>query len=809
MWRLCLIFLAVIQASCGGKASSLEPTTEPELASAAHSLSGHIIAAEAMLLDGDIKDSRSRYQANNTPLQAQAITSTAAVQGYASEVDDPADYYQVSLEAGQSIRLDVFDAPAADLDLFLLNAAATQVQASQRDGNAGKLEELSVTGSGEYLIYIRAVQGASKYRLQLQPSSSAQSHSLAARFAVNEAVVQYRHPPAEIQARTVTSATNLPVKISLNNRRVAARTITEQTPLESFNQALYEQVQTLIDIKRLNQDPEVEYAEPNYWRQALSMPSDPNYRQQRWHYEQINLPQAWDISTGSRNDLPVIVAVLDTGVFLAHEDLQGQLVAGFDFISNIASAADGDGIDSNPDDPGDKPSLSASSWHGTHVAGTVAAKANNGKGGRGVSWGAKVMPIRVLGRDGGYSYDIAQAIRYAAGLANDSGTTPTQRADIINMSFGSAGQSASEEQAINAAISAGVTVIAAAGNDGVNTPYYPAGYSQVIAVSATGNTGTHAEYSNYGSFIDIAAPGGSEAADSAIFSTFVNTENQQRSSGYALAIGTSMATPHVAGVLALMKAVNPKLSPADIQQAIQSCDITKKQANCHHDNQLGFGEIDAYQAVQYAQIATENLANTAWLRTDQNQLFFTRSGSSRLTLSNNGRAPAANITFTASQDWLSVSPQPGTLDVGDTAELLISVNTQGLAATNHAATLTVRHDSGSKAADIVLNVQLQLTGISLSMESAPWYLWLEDADCSATSSGGSDCYRREQISQDGSFNLTNIKAGNYILHSGTDIDGNGQLCELGELCNRYPPQGYIQVTTDLSNLKLPLKLKNF
>ena len=172
-------------------------------------------------------------------------------------------------------------------------------------------------------------------------------------------------------------------------------------------------------------------------------------------------------------------------------------------ISNATNAGDGDGVDSNPEDPGDRGlGDGSSSFHGTHVAGTVAAATNNNAGVAGVAWQSRIMPMRVLGLEGGTSFDLIQAILYAAGLENASGQVPTQRVDVINMSLGGGGFSSSEASAITAARDAGVIIVAAAGNSGSANQEYPASYDGVVSVAAINQSNTRTSYSNFGQSID-------------------------------------------------------------------------------------------------------------------------------------------------------------------------------------------------------------------------------------------------------------------------------------------------------------------
>src|SRR5690606_29736398 len=205
----------------------------------------------------------------------------------------------------------------------------------------------------------------------------------------------------------------------------------------------------------------------------------------------------------------------------------------------------------------------------------------------GVSWGAKIMPVRALGKVGD-SYDISESILFAAGLTNRSGTMPARKADVINLSLGGPGFSNAMLSAITAARNAGVIVVAAAGNQNSSSPFYPAAYEGVIGVSASTITGNKAYYSNLGTYIDIAAPGGELTTGFGILSTFVDGyksgSTDTRRSTYGSLQGTSMAAPHVAGVIALMKAVHPGLTESQLNNLIISCAITHKTDSCSRDD---------------------------------------------------------------------------------------------------------------------------------------------------------------------------------------------------------------------------------
>lgn len=327
-------------------------------------------------------------------------------------------------------------------------------------------------------------------------------------------------------------------------------------------------------MRRLAADPNVEYVEVDQIMRPTLTPNDARLEEQ-WGFgtsnASINVRPAWDKSTGSGT----VVAVIDTGI-TNHPDLNANILPGYDFISDASMARDGGGRDSNANDEGDWYAAnecgagypaSSSSWHGTHVAGTVAAVTNNSTGVAGTAFNAKVVPVRVLGKCGGYTSDIADAIVWASGGSVSGVPANANAAEVINMSLGGTGScSTTYQTAINGAVGRGTTVVVAAGNAGSNvSTSVPANCANVIAVAATTSAGAKASFSNYGAGIDISAPG------QAILSTLNTGTTVPASATYASYNGTSMAAPHVAGVVALMQSVAPTpLSPAQVETILKN-----------------------------------------------------------------------------------------------------------------------------------------------------------------------------------------------------------------------------------------------
>ena len=302
-------------------------------------------------------------------------------------------------------------------------------------------------------------------------------------------------------------------------------------------------------VKALSKNPLVEYAEPNYLFSATWTPNDTYYQSVQYGPQTTYTNTAWDITRGSSSQE---IAVIDTGVDYRHPDLDGKVIKGYDFVDN----------DYDPMDLND---------HGTHVAGIAAAETNNATGIAGMAPNTKILAVRALDRNGsGTLTDIADAIVYAA----DSG------AEVINLSLGCDCHSTTLENAVNYAWNKGSVVVAAAGNSGVSTTFEPASYTNVIAVGAVDRYDRLASFSNYGTWVDVVAPG-------------VDIASTVTGNRYAYMSGTSMAAPHVAGLAALL--AGQGRNNVQIRQAIEQTADRISGSGTY----FSYGRINSYNAVRY------------------------------------------------------------------------------------------------------------------------------------------------------------------------------------------------------------------
>ncbi|RDZ27550.1 hypothetical protein DX914_11285 [Lysobacter silvisoli] len=420
-------------------------------------------------------------------------------------------------------------------------------------------------------------------------------------------------------ARTVLPAASRGKKLGLKHlRRMAmgADVVTNDSALNSD--------EARAVIQQLAADPNVEWVQPDYVMHALAVPNDTRFGEQ-WHYADsavgINAPTAWNTTTGNG----VVVAVIDSGI-VSHTDLNANVLPGYDFVTSTTglgaacgsatgcgASEDGNGRDNDPTDS----SGATTGYHGTHVAGTIGAVTNNANGVAGVAYGARIVPVRALAKYGsGSTSDIADAIVWASGGAVSGVPANANPAEVINMSLGGdrpCSDTPAYQTAINTAVANGSIVVAAAGNSNINVSgATPASCANVVSVAASDQGGRRAFYSTYGA-VSITAPGGETCSPTNEFlplgqspqGTCTRSHSSQgilstvNGNGYAFNQGTSMATPHVSGVVALIQAASatPK-TVAQVKQILADTARPISAANC--PGGCGPGLIDAAAAVAAA-----------------------------------------------------------------------------------------------------------------------------------------------------------------------------------------------------------------
>lgn len=549
------------------------------------------------------------------------------------------------------------------------------------------------------------------------------SAAYAARDYTDRIIVKFKSEPlksanpAALKAAKVAQTQALSLKLGTQIKHV--RTMSLDAEVMKLKQRLPgNEVAQLA--RKIATYPEVLYAIPDSMARIALKPNDPEYSRQ-WHYHpsskepgSANVEPAWDITVGSEN---IVVAVVDTGV-LPHADLQGRLLPGYDFISDFAVANDGDttGRDNDATDAGDWVTEaesndpngpyaycgpSDSSWHGTHVAGTIAANTNNALGVAGIDWKAKILPVRVLGKCGGYSSDIVDGMRWAAGLEVHGVPPNPHPARVLNLSLGGFGDcNIIYQQAINEVVASGAVVAIAAGNDAEDAAFFsPGNCSNGITVHANDRQGIPTFYSNFGTVVEISAPGGdTDVEGGGVLSTLDGgTTVALNDNAYVEYQGTSMATPHVAGVVSLMLAVNPALTPPEVLKILQktSRPFPPGTAPCA-SGQCGAGILDAAKAVAAAKAALSSTVTVVeFYNSRLNHYFLTANANEAVGIDLGLAGPGwsrTGLQFNAWLDAASASPQA--------LEVCRFYGAPGLGPNSHFYTLAgeeceaVKHDPG-------------------------------------------------------------------------------------------------------------------
>jgi serine protease len=831
------IALGLVLVGCDGGSGGVAP-------SASVALSGTIDIEAGTRVDADNADA---LLVRAPLIAAQSLPPEFILAGYVSDTTvtssypvteqsplqfnyfpDSRDVFTAPLQSGFEITLQSFatrlsevsnvSPTVSELRLTITDSNGSEVGTAVAPSD-GRPVTLVIDGNqnGEYRISVEGLDAAPM--LYVLSSSRTETSGATAfdwprhKFVQDEAIVFLRDPgKAGARANGLPTSALMVPGLQIAPGLWAVRRPSTVSGLGQGSPA----EQTLVWIRQLNNDPAILHASPNYKTRALSPVDEPLYLRsvlgQQWHYSLINGPTAWQLAPGGgerENGDGVNVAVLDTGLFQSggqwHPDLTANIIMGFD-------AVDGDAV---PADPGN--AVGGSVYHGTHVAGIIAAAVND-KGGAGVAFNSDLMPVRVLGEGGsGTLEDLLEAMQWVLG---DS-SLPRPPAEIVNLSLGGlpcgAGNVANTlQQLINQGAAQGIIYVAAAGNSATNQPSCPAALDNVFSVSAVDGAGNLSSYSNFGPTIDLAAPGGDASRDGngdgqgdLISSTSAAFVDGRLQAVYRGLQGTSMAAPHVSGVLALMKAVNPTLTSGDIEGYLMEGELTILPCapGCNRTDQLGYGVLDAAKAVQAVlsgappQLLTSAPAVLS-LTTEANV-----SVSRTLELSPLGSYSVSITDVSVSDDWFTVSPfptDPFSNNTPASLELtLVPENLQAGVSSRGSLVVTYQPDSGAQKTLTVPVIGQKITDQEARNAGRHFVLLVEPdpsgdtfetvGQAIVTASNGQ--YQFEFIPDDGEEPqlLNEVPPGVYFLVAGTDLDNDGLICHAGEACAEYPVAGLRQL----------------
>jgi serine protease len=699
-------------------------------------------------IDSDHNDPNQPFLSNNInpqllsspiSLSGLLLNPNACQAGRLCDSGDTIDRYLLHLKYGDHIRIEIIKG-AIDITLRsntqVVNNTDPHVINGVISSHDKIISELNIPsnqlteGQFELNINLNNTSNKAQYLIHIEPE---------------EALAGRNYQPGKLIV--VFKDSNSPQLIDISDPRLAH--------IDSDNSRL-----SLTEARSaLAGQVEIKSVSYNYYRTAFSS----NYWQ--WPLIKQDIDQLWS-PLALRGQLPgsnTTIAILDTGLYLQHSNLNGLVThSGYDFVSDPINSGDGNGWDSDPSDPGDH----NLSYHGTHVTGIIAAQPqaqNTSAFIKGIAWGAEIMPLRVLGINGGTSYDLIQALRYAAGLPNDSHRLPEKPADIINLSLGGSQFSVAEQATIDEVIQSGAIVVAAAGNQGQEQVNYPAAYKDVIAVGATDINGEIAPYSNSGAFIDVVAPGGyclSTHCTNGIRSLSamgaIREGSDSRQSAWKSISGTSMATAHVTGLLAVVRSYLPSLDAKQLHQLLRSQAITSDIGQAGFDTKSGWGEINSQKLMNLMDSSDLN-APSAWA--SKSELFSAINLTHRISLITRGDINPNSLTASYNDLQLKVSLidnqiEITTLDKFSEHQIIsIKSNSQTL---------------------IDINVYPE---VSLKIPQFAAHLYLEFGNSGLQTSG-----LRTVSQQDSWQAITPPLTSGQVIQVSSDIDYDGVYCEMGEFC---------------------------
>ncbi len=527
-------------------------------------------------------------------------------------------------------------------------------------------------------------------------------------------------------------------------------------------------------VRALEARADVVWAQPNYIMQATAVSNDEFFADQ-WHYKNINLPQAWDIEKGDTN--AVTVAVIDSGILGGHPDFVGKLLPGFDFVSDSQRALDGDGRDNNPEDRAG----ATSGYHGSHVAGTIAAATNNTIGVAGVSWGAKILPVRALGNGGGSLADIADAMLWSAGLPVAGVPNNPNPAQVLNLSLGGGGACTARpayQDAINQVNAAGKIIVVAAGNENTDASQVsPASCSGVITVGATDFVDARARYSNFGARIDVMAPGGDTGArlfdpnfPDGVLSLGRNDNSNQFIFSYKQ--GTSMASPHVAGVIALMKSRDPSLTFARALDILTRTARVLTPTKCtgpgtaKTSSDCGAGLIDAQAALQALSVGTTPADFSLGLTPSSLQVLPGSSTQIALSiLGVGGFADAVNIAFGGAPTGMSFTLNNSVITMVLTTS--VAVGTYEITFQGTAGALV-------RKASLTVNVQ-STTVVAPTIAGTEVLACFYNAATDSCDTAKSKIITLAGTGSSANYTIANLLSGTYLMAALKDVNNDNEI----------------------------------
>mgnify|MGYP001372655587 CR=1 FL=1 len=765
-------------------------------------VSGVAYASKYLEIDGDIPntDYLANDNSNNSVSGAQVITNPALVTGFTGHTGDSGDIYKISTSSNMYVNLDVVDyaSGSKDLDLSVWNEDGSSRSYSYVSGSKEWNETINLPSSGTYLIYVNAVTGSSKYYLTVGQRLTNQSMNSSASpsddYVKNE-IISYIPFTQETtnsmkedgDAEQISSAaTPLPMQTTSGLRKLKPieliSNFKNQLANSNANGMIYSPKQldylshwkAKEKLKELN--PEANYELNYYVKRTAAFTADPYYRVQ-WNLKQINLEAALNgIGQEVKN---IAVAVIDTGspsVNSVAWNATNFISGGYDFVASTSNG-DGDGIDS---DPTDLDAVNLGSSHGTHVASTIGLK-NDGNNFNGM--GVKVLPIRVFPsgpESSGSSFDIKQAILYAAGLTNDSGTlAPTDTpVKVINLSLSGGGWDCS----IFADVAAqGISVVAASGNDGDEAPgtlNYPASCENVISVGSTNSYDEKAYYSQYNNRVDMSAPGGQTNIDADadglpddVYAYVNNTEPGGMQ-------GTSMASPTAAGGIALLYAVDSDMTPAKVNSFIQNGYITDDIGTSGYDTKFGYGRLNVAKAIENT---LSNIGNTTvtYMSTNSSLVDFGNAltqvnitlkkvGGSALSVSSLSADDATGLSYTSNVDSEGVGTYTIYMDRGSIP---------------NGEFQNRLYFNLSNSTKVSIGAYYRVGADKTRPNLGKAYVGLYNSSNEVIASG--------ELNFDGAlgFVANDIEDGKYYFIVSTDIDDDNNICGYGELCEYYPEYG--------------------